>query len=43
VLGTSLGPAYQLIPELSIAEITVHHLQAKYYYIGVSHVAQLMK
>ena len=43
VLGMSLSPAYQLIPEQSTAAIIVHHKDAKYYSVGESRVEQLMK
>ncbi len=43
VLGMSLSPAYQLIPEQSTAAIIVHHPQAKYYSVGESRVEQLMR
>jgi 5-methyltetrahydrofolate--homocysteine methyltransferase len=43
VLGMSLSPAWQLIPEQSTAAIIVHHPQAKYYSVGESRVEQLMK
>jgi 5-methyltetrahydrofolate--homocysteine methyltransferase len=43
VLGMSLSPAYQLIPEQSTAAIIVHHKDARYYSLGESRVEQLMK
>ncbi|GAB4502522.1 MAG: methionine synthase [Anaerolineales bacterium] len=43
VLGMTLSPAYQLIPEQSTAAIILHHKDAKYYSVGESRVEQLMK
>jgi 5-methyltetrahydrofolate--homocysteine methyltransferase len=42
-LGMSLTSAYQLVPEQSTAAIIVHHPLAKYYDIGESRIAQLVK
>jgi len=42
-LGLLLTPAFQLVPEQSTAAIVVHHPSAKYYNIGESRVAQLIK
>jgi 5-methyltetrahydrofolate--homocysteine methyltransferase len=39
----SLTAAFQLVPEQSTAAIIIHHPQAKYYSVGESRVAQLMK
>ncbi|MGQ9850831.1 MAG: methionine synthase [Aggregatilineaceae bacterium] len=41
MLGMSLTPAYQLVPEQSTAAIVVHHPDAKYYSVGVSRTEQL--
>mgnify|MGYP000073677119 FL=1 len=41
MLGMSLTPAYQLVPEQSTAAIIVHHPDAKYYSVGVSRTEQL--
>ncbi|MDL1877414.1 methionine synthase, partial [Cytophagia bacterium CHB2] len=41
MLGMSLTPAYQLVPEQSTAAILVHHPDAKYYSVGVSRTEQL--
>ncbi|NCP85814.1 MAG: methionine synthase [Anaerolineae bacterium CG_4_9_14_3_um_filter_57_17] len=43
VLGMTLSPAYQLIPEQSTAAIILHHKNAKYYSVGESRVEQLMR
>ncbi len=42
VLGMTLSPAFQLIPEQSTAALIVHHAQAKYYTLGESRVDQLL-
>ncbi len=42
-LGMSLTEAYQLVPEQSTAAMIVHHPQAKYFNVGESRIAQLMK
>ncbi|MEW6578889.1 MAG: methionine synthase [Chloroflexota bacterium] len=41
MLGMTLTPAYQLVPEQSTAAIVVHHPDAKYYSVGVSRTEQL--
>ncbi len=41
MLGMSLTPAYQLVPEQSTAAIIVHHPDARYYSVGVSRTEQL--
>jgi 5-methyltetrahydrofolate--homocysteine methyltransferase len=41
MLGMSLTPAYQLVPEQSTAAIVVHHPDAKYYSVGISRTEQL--
>jgi len=43
LLGMSLTPAFQLVPEQSTAAIIVHHPEAKYYGTGKSRVEQLME
>ncbi len=42
-LGMSLTSAFQLVPEQSTAAIIVPHPAAKYYTVGESRVAQLLK
>jgi 5-methyltetrahydrofolate--homocysteine methyltransferase len=42
-LGMVLTSAFQLVPEQSTAAIVVHHPAAKYFNIGESRVAQLIK
>ena len=42
-LGMSLTAAYQLVPEQSTAAIIVHHPEARYFTVGETRIAQLMK